>query len=484
MDAFGVTNLQVWKPSYPDRDLDDPPKGWFVSDIGQKTVLWTREGSSIDVGDVVTSSPGLGVETVSNGPDQLTLRVTNRTAAPGRIILSRLAWPGYSVNGPARAVDPTADMLLTVEVPGGSDPSEVDIRFEPPGLRLGLWLLSLGTLFVLILELVRRRSPESVAPRVDTDRPTRLRSWTPCTHARSVATWAISTAHGVVAPWICDLLEQDPPAVHRLRECDTCGLTYFTRRYTGPELDLLYRGYRGRITSEDAGVGNRGTQRASMMRTHRDPLRPGLGSSTWRTLCESTVPGGIGRSCSTWVATRANSSRAWDAKRKLLLDPSHRELPPGVERVNALDALPDDPDLVILAHVLEHLPDPLSQLQDIRKIMQPEAVLYVELPWDRPETSGVHRRPSFARGSRWLVRHRLAYVPTDFVSGALRQLGVSRVPLPTVKQSEHINYFTPSALDSLLRRAGFEVVGQESDRAAKMAGMRMGLIATLARPIV
>ncbi|MEM1108221.1 MAG: class I SAM-dependent methyltransferase [Planctomycetota bacterium] len=79
--------------------------------------------------------------------------------------------------------------------------------------------------------------------------------------------------------------------------------------------------------------------------------------------------------------------------------------------------------LITMWHVLEHLIDPLAELERVSKMLQPGGLLFVELPsW-----SGMGRR---LKGSAW----------------------------KQIKPPEHINYFTPSSLERCVQRAGLKPI--------------------------
>lgn len=91
-------------------------------------------------------------------------------------------------------------------------------------------------------------------------------------------------------------------------------------------------------------------------------------------------------------------------------------------------------DLVHLAHVLEHLPDPIASLKEIRRILKPSGRLLVEVP-NEFENFGVH------------------------VMDALR---IERRPYPV--QSSHLFFFDPSTLRKVLISSGFRVLKLRTHR--------------------
>lgn len=101
--------------------------------------------------------------------------------------------------------------------------------------------------------------------------------------------------------------------------------------------------------------------------------------------------------------------------RRYVLD-AVRETAPGVTKIEALeDQAPYD--LVMCTHVLEHLPEPASMVDEFRKVLAPDGLIYIEVPY-------------------------------DFYQFIFRRSGLD----------EHINFFTLTSLLNLLATAGFAPV--------------------------
>jgi SAM-dependent methyltransferase len=93
-------------------------------------------------------------------------------------------------------------------------------------------------------------------------------------------------------------------------------------------------------------------------------------------------------------------------------------------RVVGRDPIPwTDMDVVVMSHVLEHLPDPAATLDEVRSVLVPGGWLYLAVP----DMGSMDFR---IFGKTW-----------DVIS-------------PLV----HLQYFTEASLESLLERCGFEAV--------------------------
>ena len=169
------------------------------------------------------------------------------------------------------------------------------------------------------------------------------------------------------------------------------------------------------------------------------------------------------------------------ARRKCLIDPSERSLVDGVARVDSWAELPQAPDLVIAAHVLEHVNDPAGLLMEIRQAIPPGGYLYVEVPQDAPRLRSWHASKLYGSWIEQLTRYRWTIILLDFYTGVYRNFGF-RVPrLGLVKQSEHVNYFTREGLEGLLTSTGFRVIGSQRDGDFRAGGLKMGRLGILAK---
>jgi hypothetical protein len=65
-------------------------------------------------------------------PQTVRLRVDHVPATGGRVVLSRLAWPGYRTDA-GHLADPVDGYLLTVELPASATGRVVTVQFRPPG---------------------------------------------------------------------------------------------------------------------------------------------------------------------------------------------------------------------------------------------------------------------------------------------------------------------------------------------------------------
>lgn len=70
--------------------------------------------------------------------------------------------------------------------------------------------------------------------------------------------------------------------------------------------------------------------------------------------------------------------------RKIVIDVSDKAMPEGVELHEDFKSIGASPDLVMICHVLEHLNDPVALLSEVNQVIDPQGMLYVEVPLDMP----------------------------------------------------------------------------------------------------
>ncbi len=290
-------------------------------------------------------------------------------------------------------------------------------------------------------------------------------------------------AHGVVAPFISSLSNLPLGQQTTLRCCETCDLTFFDSRYGDKELSSLYEGYRGneykatrhhwepwysRTVNDACSTGT------NLVSERRSFMMGVLEAAHMNSQLECALDfGGDEGQFFPLVPTG----------RRIVCDVSNRELPAGIEHISTLSDLGDvKPDLIVIAHVLEHLPNPLQPLRDIKRAIADNGILYVEIPLDRFRVAKFHATTRYQRYLRNLVQHRVPFVGSDFLSGLSRQYRSSIPRFGVIKQSEHINYFSGRSLQAALTAAGFTIVAQCSDEHAKVGGLRMGCYGVAARP--
>jgi hypothetical protein len=161
VDLLGVSTLLLVRADFPRRVLESPPSGWRLASTTPWSVTWVREDPVPGAGRPVWSSPGTVVRPLSSDDRTARFRIEDVPSGGGRVVLSAVAWPGYTTDV-GRLADPVDGYLLEVDVPGEAEGRVVTVHFSPPGwpLELACWWLGVGVAVMWPLGgyLRRRRS--------------------------------------------------------------------------------------------------------------------------------------------------------------------------------------------------------------------------------------------------------------------------------------------------------------------------------------
>ncbi|TFC56438.1 hypothetical protein E3O68_04180 [Cryobacterium sp. TMB3-1-2] len=166
VDQLSIDNIQILKAAFDDDDDEwrTPPAGWSIERDTGLTVVWSRDEPVGFAGDVVWSSDGTSVETLSQTDTSVTMKVLSAPADGGTVALSRLAWPGYSAENATLSTAPVDGFLLGVDIPQSSVGEVVTVTFQPPGwaIEVTAWLTALAGILIWTLLVsvgrLRRRS--------------------------------------------------------------------------------------------------------------------------------------------------------------------------------------------------------------------------------------------------------------------------------------------------------------------------------------
>lgn len=144
VDLLSIDTVQIL------RDASDPegkllssravPQGWVEVESTSDSRTWVRSDPLGNTGEAVWASPGTRVSTVSDTSQELVLHADQVPADGGKVVLSRLAWPGYAAVG-ASVDAPLRGYLLTIDVPAGSQGQDLRVTFEPPAWPLLVTLI-------------------------------------------------------------------------------------------------------------------------------------------------------------------------------------------------------------------------------------------------------------------------------------------------------------------------------------------------------
>lgn len=210
-------------------------------------------------------------------------------------------------------------------------------------------------------------------------------------------------------------------------QCAGCGALFLDIRFNDLEMATLYSGYR------DDEYTNL-----------RDRFEPGYRSRNSIILRGSTHIPSVETFLSRYVIpplnildwggdTGLNTPFGSQSKLFHIYDISNKPAIEGALRVDKDTIQITHYDLIVLSHVLEHLPYPARTIMEIRSVMKKDTVLYIEVPHEdllrlNPESKNV-----LTKKKHW---------------------------------HEHINFFTRESLNLLLECCGLEAIDVRSIEAA------------------
>ena len=200
-------------------------------------------------------------------------------------------------------------------------------------------------------------------------------------------------------------------------ECLDCGHLFLDIRFADDEMARLYEDYRGESYTRlrehyEPGYASRNARLNAGIR-HVSAIEDFLRSHL--SMPPRILDWGGDTGKNTPFATH---NRAFD-----IFDISNKDVIPGARNVTLPETIGRTYDLVVCSQVLEHIPYPSVLLTQIRQVMTPDTVLYVEVPFEEV----VRLHPT---GARHHKRH----------------------------WHEHVNFFTRRSISSLLEQSGFRVV--------------------------
>lgn len=145
VDLLSISTLVMYRPDFTASRLNRPPAGWTVAAKSGATVTWVRDTPVPTAGAPVWTSPGVRIDDQHGSTRTERFRVDSVPSGGGTVILSRLAWPGYTVSG-ASLAKPTATFLVTVHLAPSSTGRTVTLAWNPPGWRTELTAWGLAVL--------------------------------------------------------------------------------------------------------------------------------------------------------------------------------------------------------------------------------------------------------------------------------------------------------------------------------------------------
>ncbi len=223
--------------------------------------------------------------------------------------------------------------------------------------------------------------------------------------------------------------------------CEDCGMLFLDMRFDDEEMAALYADYRGEAYARE-----------------RDRFEPGYAARNAIMLEGSAYIGQIEAILEPYLDARprvldwggdtgVNTPFRSRAMQHDVYDISNRPMVEGARSVDLDTVKASVYDLIVFSHVLEHVPYPRESLREIANAMRQETILYVEVPHEEVVRLSENPAQRLDRKRHW---------------------------------HEHINFFTPSALDAVFEDVGLSIIERQSFPIAA-AGKNSHVFSILAR---
>jgi hypothetical protein len=298
-----------------------------------------------------------------------------------------------------------------------------------------------------------------------------------CGDRASKSFWAI------IAPFIADYIHPiNDSLITSLHQCLTCDHRFFVDQYDDNEMASLYSEYRS----------------AAYLSTRRksEPWYTAkLNSANLDPLMIAQRKQGLTRFLSTFLTSDSRQLIVADiggdagqfiplalARQAYVVEASAQTPVSGVSRVGSIDDIPSPVDLVICAHVLEHLPSPVEFMSDLAASgnLSKDCLFYIEVPLERYHISPLLQSRLYCRYLHVLLLSRWLTICLDFLSVVARSKAGMIFPPLLIKLHEHVNFFTSRSLAKLMTSSGLEMVGLREEKSSNLR-THQGVIRALAR---
>jgi hypothetical protein len=282
----------------------------------------------------------------------------------------------------------------------------------------------------------------------------------------------------LIAPFVSSYILNTPSRPTLLLECRSCGFRFFEERFSEDEASRLYHEYRGEGYLRSRHACEPWYTKAVNDRIGCNPAEVKFRKKLSGSFIKEHSVGSSVASVLDWGGDRGQFIPD-DFANKYVFDVS------GVPPLDGITGIGKDDlgqmrfDVVMLAHVLEHLSDPRPTLEAIRLRLADEGLLFVEVPYERYDLRFAKRSAGFMAYLRMVTAGPSKLLTAlDFYSTAFRLRFGMVPPLGFPKLHEHINFFNETSLSKLLEKSGFRLVScRRASQAKSIVGFQGVLLA-------
>jgi hypothetical protein len=261
----------------------------------------------------------------------------------------------------------------------------------------------------------------------------------------------------LVAPFLATRIWNRKPFRVDLVRCDSCGFMFYNPRLNGSDLQRLYLDYR----SNEYQRSRHASEIWYTKKFNYDLASPESYEGRRATLAQTLKPHIGGQKIERILDYGGDRgdlvAGLFDGAQAFVYDISGVSPAAGVTTVS--DPAACKADLIVNSNVLEHVGFPRELVREICAASPAGGLVYLEVPCELPV------------GAKRIVR-RLAQVGIMAVTRPWLSASVLR-PASLYMMHEHINYFTPQTLVTLMRSCGGDVVASGSYPSSSRSGSAM-----------
>jgi len=273
----------------------------------------------------------------------------------------------------------------------------------------------------------------------------------------------IETKPAKFAPFISERINKSSDISFNLIHCKHCGSAFYDYRYDEDEVQKIYDGYRNQKYQTvrqkyenwyspeiNYLIGNAEKSVKSRNKNLIKILRENININNIKTILD------FGGDQGQYIPDIFNNAK------KFVYDISNVDVLDGIIPIRDIKSCyeknKEGYDLIMCAHVLEHLANPEETIKIIKPLLSKHGYLYIEVPFDSPFYRTISDNISYLFNKYFKLK--------DIIKKYFEMKNQKYVPM-----HEHINFYTIEGLNCLLERNNFKIKYSKIKKVYSVIGM-------------
>lgn len=271
------------------------------------------------------------------------------------------------------------------------------------------------------------------------------------------------TSPAKLAPFISERTKNSSDLSFNLIHCKDCGSAFFDYRYDEDEVQKIYEGYRDEKYQElrqkyenwyskelNYLIGNDLKVVKSRNKNSSEILKENINVNNIKTVLD------FGGDKGQYIPNIFNNAQkfVYDISNVDVLD----EITPLRDLKTCYEKNREGYDLIICAHILEHLSNPEETIKIIKSLISKNGYLYIEVPFDSP----FYKKPQDNIQFLFNKYFKLKDLITKYFEMKKQKYALMH---------EHINFYTIDGLNCLLKKNNFEIKYAQIRKIYSVVGM-------------